>query len=308
MIRRGNPDLELSGLPLRIWRSVVILISQRPVFRTRPVTGLLHALIVWGFLYYVLVNIGDLIYGFTPSMQYNGTGLLSRLYRLGADIVTLFILISVIYFFVRRFVVRSRKLDFAPNIMLQPGVKTRIRNDSLAVYLFILLHVGFRIASVSAGIALHGQDVWQPFASMLSINLTHFRLDTLIALEHIGWWLSIGSILVFIPYFPLSKHIHLIAAPINHLLKPKRTSLGALPPIDFEDEDIQELGVQRIEQLGQSQLIDAFACIMCNRCQDVCPAYVTGKDLSPAALEVNKRHMINIDMACLLYTSPSPRD
>ena len=124
---------------------------------------------------------------------------------------------------------------------------------------------------MSAGIALHGQDVWQPVASMLSISLTYFSLDTLVALERIGWWLSIGSILVFIPYFPLSKHIHLIAAPINHLLKPKRTSQGALPPIDFEDEDIQELGVQRIEQLGQSQLIDAFACIMCNRCQDVCP-------------------------------------
>ena len=88
MIRRGNPDLDLDGLPLRIWRSVVILISQRPVFRTRPVTGLLHSLIVWGFLYYLLVNIGDLIYGFVPRMQYNGTGLLSRLYRLGADIVT----------------------------------------------------------------------------------------------------------------------------------------------------------------------------------------------------------------------------
>ncbi|MFL2651213.1 MAG: (Fe-S)-binding protein [Anaerolineales bacterium] len=299
VVRRGNPDIELDGLPLRIWRSLVILISQRPVWRTRPVTGILHALIVWGFLYYLLVNVGDLMYGFIPRIQYKGTGLLSGLYRLGADIVTLFILISVIYFFARRFVVRSRKLDFAPNVMLQSGVKTRIRNDSLVVYLFILLHVGFRIASVSAGIALHGQDVWQPFASMLSIKLTHFSLDTLIALEHIGWWISIGSILVFIPYFPLSKHIHLIAAPINHLLKPKRTSLGALPPIDFEDEDIQELGVQRIEQLGQSQLIDAFACIMCNRCQDVCPAYVTGKDLSPAALEVNKRHMINIDMAAI---------
>ena len=35
-----------------------------------------------------------------------------------------------------------------------------------------------------------------------------------------------------------------------------------------------------------ADLVDAFACIMCNRCQDVCPAYVTGKELSPAALEV----------------------
>ena len=299
VIRRGNPDLELDGLPLRIWRALILLISQRPMFRTRLVTGILHALIVWGFLYYLLVNVGDIMHGLIPNMNSMGTGLLSGLYRLGADIVTLFILISVIYFFVRRFVVPSRKLDFAANVVLQPGVKTRIRNDSLVVYLFILLHVGFRIVNVSAGIALHGEDVWQPFASILAKNLTHFSFYNLIALERIGWWMSIGSIFAFIPYFPLSKHIHLIAAPINYLLKPHRTSLGALPPIDFEDEDIQELGVQRLEQLGQSQLIDAFACIMCNRCQDVCPAYVTGKELSPAALEVNKRHMINIDMAAI---------
>ncbi|HJO91721.1 MAG TPA: hypothetical protein QF606_08640, partial [Anaerolineales bacterium] len=94
VIRRGNPDLELDGLLLRIWRSLVILIMQRPVLRTRLVTGILHALIVWGFLYYILVNVGDLMYGFIPRMQYEATGLLSGLYRLGADIVTLFILIS----------------------------------------------------------------------------------------------------------------------------------------------------------------------------------------------------------------------
>jgi len=39
--------------------------------------------------------------------------------------------------------------------------------------------------------------------------------------------------------------------------------------------------------------MDAYACIMCFRCQEVCPAYVTGKVLSPAALEINKRYFLN---------------
>jgi len=38
---------------------------------------------------------------------------------------------------------------------------------------------------------------------------------------------------------------------------------------------------------------------MCNRCQDVCPAYVTGKELSPAALEINKRYYISENMKLL---------
>ena len=111
--------------------------------------------------------------------------------------------------------------------------------------------------------------------------------------------MALGLILLFMPYFPFSKHLHLIIAPINYLTRPRREALGALAPMDFDDPKMDEFGVQRLEQLGQTQLLDAFACIMCNRCQDVCPAYVTGKELSPSALEVNKRYMLNSDMAAL---------
>ena len=117
VIRRGNSDLELDQLPLRIWRALVILISQRPVLRTRLVTSVLHALIVWGFLYYLLVNIGDILHGFVLNLRFMGAGALSGLYRLGADVVTLLILVSVIYFLVRRFVIPSRELDFAQNVV-----------------------------------------------------------------------------------------------------------------------------------------------------------------------------------------------
>ena len=103
----------------------------------------------------------------------------------------------------------------------------------------------------------------------------------LVAGQHLSWWLAIGLILLFIPYFPYTKHFHLIMSGANFLTKPQRTSLGALDPIDFEDESVEEFGVARIEELPWTHLVDAYACIMCNRCQDACPAYVTGKELSP---------------------------
>jgi len=59
--------------------------------------------------------------------------------------------------------------------------------------------------------------------------------------------------------------------------------------------------------LQQTHLFDAFACIMCNRCQDVCPAYVTGKELSPAALEVNKRYELRGMMPAFASGAQSPR-
>jgi Fe-S oxidoreductase len=63
--------------------------------------------------------------------------------------------------------------------------------------------------------------------------------------------------------------------------------------LDFEAEDAEQYGVAKLEHMEKTQILDAYACIMCNRCQDVCPAYLTGKELSPAALEINKRYYIN---------------
>ncbi|MYC23844.1 MAG: (Fe-S)-binding protein, partial [Caldilineaceae bacterium SB0662_bin_25] len=111
--------------------------------------------------------------------------------------------------------------------------------------------------------------------------------------QHVGWWVALGLVLAFVPWFPRTKHLHLIMSGVNFLARPQRSSLGELPPLDFEDETIEEFGAAKLEQLPWPHLVDAYACIMCNRCQDVCPAYVTGKELSPAALEVNKRYAIN---------------
>ena len=121
-----------------------------------------------------------------------------------------------------------------------------------------------------------------------------------------GFWIALGLILAFIPYFPYTKHFHLIMSGINFLTKPKRTSLGTLEPINFEDESIEEFGVAKIEKLPWTHLVDAYACIMCNRCQDVCPAYATGKELSPSALEINKRYYLNEHLTELAGGKPSP--
>jgi hypothetical protein len=103
-------------------------------------------------------------------------------------------------------------------------------------------------------------------------------MGTLLILEHLFWWTALGGILIFSPYFASSKHAHLFMAPLNFLTKPHRTSLGELEPLDFEDEKREQFGVERLEQLPKTHIFDAFACIMCNRCQDVCPAYTQARN------------------------------
>src|SRR4029453_12854281 len=75
--------------------------------------------------------------------------------------------------------------------------------------------------------------------------------------------------------------------------KPERKSIGQLNYINLDDQSIEQFGAGTMKDLGWEQIMDSYACIMCFRCQEVCPAYNTGKVLSPAALEINKRYHLN---------------
>lgn len=305
VINRGEGELQLDDLPRRLWQAVEVTITQRTVFRARPGTSLFHAFVVWGFLFYALVNLGDVFEGYF-AVEFLGMGIVGDGYRLLADVLSVGVLVGMIYFLVRRFMVKSPALTFHENVKLHPKVLDGIRRDSLIVGVFILVHVGARFLGETFWIAERGGDSWQPFANMVSGLWSGMGSDALTAAEHLAWWLALGSILAFIPYFPFTKHMHLFMGPLNYFSRPERASLGALEPLDFEDETREQFGANKIEDLHKTHIFDAFACIMCNRCQDVCPAYVTGKELSPSALEINKRYEIKSYMPALAVGEPSP--
>ena len=75
--------------------------------------------------------------------------------------------------------------------------------------------------------------------------------------------------------------------------------MGEMAYINIDDQSVEQFGASTLKDLGWEQLMDSFACIMCFRCQEVCPAYETGKILSPAALEINKRYSLNSTGAIL---------
>ena len=231
IVRRGQPDLELDALSQRIWRALEVFLSQRTVLRARQGTSLVHVFVAWGFTYYFLVNFGDLLEGFIPHFRFLGNGLLGGLYRLGADILSVAVLVGIIYFIIRRFATPARQLTIAENVKLHPKAVAGMRQDSLIVGVFILLHVGFRFIGASASIAVHGVDAWQPFGSLAAGMWAGLPHAELAALEHVAWWLALGLILLFMPYFPYSKHLHIIIAPVNYLTRPERMALGALPPM-----------------------------------------------------------------------------
>ncbi len=269
-------------------------ITFQPVFRFRLIPSLLHGMIGWGFLAFLLINLSDLIYAYTDWRMLDNTGLFGELYRLLADVVNVLILVGMAAMAIRRFIFRPATLSTRDTTLLDPKARLGISRDSAIVAGFILLHNSARLLGESFHLAAHAHtDSWQPFISAVSTLWLGMNPGLLEAGEHLMFWLSVGAVVAFLPYFPYSKHLHLFFAPINFALKPERPSMGALDYVNLEDESIEQFGAAKVSDLGYEQIIDSYACIMCFRCQEVCPAYNTGKILSPAALEINKRYNFN---------------
>ncbi len=291
---QGKPDWSL------LWKRLGALIVKvglfQPVFRFRLGPSILHGLIGWGFLTFLLINLADLIYAYTGFKLLENTGGFGNVYRLLADVAGVAILFGIVAMAIRRFIVRPKNLSTRESTLLHPKARSGIRRDSAVVVTFIFIHNAARLFEESFYVAGTGvRDSWQPVISAVAGLWHNVGMDanTLLIGERLMFWLSIGAVVAFLPYFPISKHIHIFFAPINFALKPERKSIGQLNYINLDDQSVEQFGAATMKDLGWEQIMDSYACIMCFRCQEVCPAYSTGKVLSPAALEINKRYHLN---------------
>ena len=288
---RADPDERLNDLPRRIWYALVTTLTQSRTFRKRPAISFFHSLIFYGFVFYLLANLVDALEGFFP-FDVSSNSIPGRMYNLLADLLSAGVLIGVIALVIRRFMLPARR-DFKFNqrtLLHEKVTKSYISLDSILVSTFILFHVGSRAVGAGAKLAIAGQDRFQPFASLLSYAFTPPNAE---AWRVFGYWGALGSVLLFLSYFPYSKHIHIFMAPAKYLVS-RDVMTGVLPAMNLDMEaETPKLGAHKLEDLAWPRLLDAYACIQCNRCQDVCPATATGKSLSPSALEINKRMELN---------------
>ncbi|MFI0369255.1 heterodisulfide reductase-related iron-sulfur binding cluster [Actinomadura sp. 1N219] len=122
--------------------------------------------------------------------------------------------------------------------------------------------------------------------------------DTLHVLESVGLLAHIGVALVFLVFVVNSKHLHIFLAPLNVMFKRRPDGLGAVQPmmsggkpLDFEEADPDEdvFGRGKIEDFTWKGFLDMATCTECGRCQSQCPAWNTGKPLSPKMLVLELR-------------------
>ena len=117
-------------------------------------------------------------------------------------------------------------------------------------------------------------------------------------LEAIFILLQLAVVLAFLVIVTYSKHLHIGLAPLNVMFARRPDALGPLEPmrsggkvLDFEeaDPDTDTFGIGKVEDLTWKGMLDLGTCTECGRCQSQCPAWATGKPLSPKQLILDLR-------------------
>jgi Fe-S oxidoreductase len=281
LVRMATPSDRSGEVPARLRNEAVIALGQRKLLQ-RLVPGLMHAFIFWGFIVLLPTILMAMIAvadrgGTIPWLGGQGW------FALLVDLFCVLVLAGVVTAFVIRKIQRPARFE---------GSHMREADLILALIAGIVTTLLLWHSSL---IAL-GLNEWPPGWSPVSNALSHLfgggsgTHDAERALV----WAHILIVLSFLVYLPRSKHLHIATAVVNVYFGRTRAH-GRLEPLRFDEEGPEEdmrLGSGTVADMTWKQVVDTYSCTECGRCQDACPAWATGKALSPKLLIMGLRDQL----------------
>ena len=292
LVMLGAQDNRFDSWFTRISEFTIGWLGQKRVLRDR-VAGSMHVLMFWGFLMLAsdmldLATANAFSDHVLPELL---NGPWNGMVELGYTMA----LIGCVAALIRRIVFTPEKLKG----------KSQFEGNVILFLIFSITVTSFVVES------FHGPSkTWEPIGYWVS-GMGSITDETVVA----AYWVHMLSICVFFVLIPLSKHMHLVMAVPNvffHDVDPP----GKMRPlavgddgkaVPLEDLDIDSFGVSTYTQYTWRQLIDGWSCTSCARCQDVCPAYASGKGLNPMEVIHDVRNYAN-EHAPLLLAGEQPEE
>ena len=291
LVRQGKNVARFDRPLERLVGALVIVVGQRKVLQRVPSgdwAGIGHAVIFWGFLSfvtsYVIFIFGGSVWKPFPEKLLTTTGV--RVYSNYLDILAAVLLVMLAWALVRRWVVKPHRLSFDLTRNLDSVIVVALIAGLMAST--ILTH-SFYVAQGG-----HGPESDVIIGGALGDWFTDLGIGSGMAntLQGVFWWTHLGIILGFSIYIPFSKHMHMVASPLNAFCRTLQPG-STLAPMDLENAE--RFGAGRVQDFTWKELLDGYACAVCGRCTDACPANSTGKVLSPMHIVENlKDHMVSI--------------
>ncbi|HEV8563997.1 MAG TPA: heterodisulfide reductase-related iron-sulfur binding cluster [Actinomycetota bacterium] len=277
----GRPVARTDDLPKRVTREGSHVLGQRKLFQ-RFVPGLMHALIFWGFLV-LLTTIAEAI-GQAVSLDF-ALPLIGHSAWLGLvqDVFAGGVLVGLA-------IAMWIRLAQRPERFIGSHMTEAYRILGLIFWIIVTLF-GLNAARIANGLA-ESPTAWTPISTAASHLFTWMGPGLQRFFVWSFLWAHLVLVLVFLVYLGYSKHLHIITAAANVFFASTKAR-GALTPLKIDMESLeagtQSLGAEAITDLTRKELLDLTACTECGRCQSACPAWNTGKPLSPKLLVMNLR-------------------
>ncbi len=287
------------------------VIGQRKLLKW-SVPGAAHAATFWGFIILLLTIIeayGDL---FSRTFAIPGIGHWAVIGFL-EDLFSVGVLAGIATFTVIRLRNDPHREGRASRFF---GSHTRAAWVVLGmIFGVIATLLLYRAAQINTGVFPYAHGA---FASQIVGHWLH-PLGTGVnsVLEVVFLLGQLAVVLAFAVIVVYSKHLHIALAPVNVLFSRRPDALGALEPmrsngkvLDFEeaDPDTDVFGLGKIEDFTWKGLLDMATCTECGRCQSQCPAWATGKPLSPKQVILDLRDHAFAKAPYLLAASDEERE
>lgn len=286
----GRPEERLDSIGQRIGDTLSYAFAQKRVL-AKP-SGLIHVAIFWCFLVLMIANTEFLLHGLFPAVNFTRLpdGIFMPLMQM-IDVVSLITLLAVTAAAIRRLV--------AP-----PYPEARTFEAFFILFLIatlMLANFGVNAAKISRmqGSTLVLAESIMPISSWFAPYVPSGAGKLV---HDLSWWTHALVLLLFMNLLPLSKHFHIITAIPNVFLRRREH-----PPLPEQEEFSagNSFGINRVDGYTWKELLDAFSCTECGRCQMACPADQTGKPLNPRGVIAQLKHNLMANGPLLKQGQPA---
>ena len=270
--RIGQPEKRTDQSSKRLWSVFVQAVGQ---FRTTQdaFTGIMHLMIFWGMIALLLGTILATVDWDVTHLFFDFQFLIGGVYvayELILDVLGLLLIIGLALAIYRRYIARPSHLQNMPG-------RGFAWDDAYALGMLILVAItGYLVEGLRIAVVAPEWARWSPVGNALASVFTAMGDPTNRTL-HLTLWIGHALVaFVFIGSIPFTKMFHIVAAPLNIFFRSLQPA-GALAPMG----EAGEAGVKELGDFTWKQILDFEACIRCGRCQDNCPANISGLKLSP---------------------------